>query len=153
MDFANIGTNFPAYVPPFMVALLVVVAIYTVYTTITKAMAASRLDDGKARFRAGRLIIIRLFMFGAVIALGVFIMFGAYGLGRPITTVKESGQMEVLDEVPPERMSAEEQKTDEVVRRDKTGTLGEVGDPEALRKDEERNAKIIEEALKRAKGE
>lgn len=151
----NIAQNFQAYLTPLFIVVLIAYALWCFYSITSKKHRKSwnklHHNNVDTRRKAAKNLTFAL---GARLVVFVFLVFAyffAYGpseVGKDIKA-KESGQMVILKETQFDSLTKEELKQDANERRDVTEYLNQVGDEEALKKQEEENEKLIEKTLKK----
>jgi len=154
----NIAQNLQAYLTPLFIVLLISYVLWCVYSMTSKKYRKmfKKLDANiETQRKAVKKLTIAIGLRIAVLVFLVFAYFFAYGpseVGKDIKP-KESGYMEVLKEADGETRTKTELKIDAEERRDATDYLQQVGDEDSLKKEEEENAKKIEETLNKYKTE
>lgn len=153
MNLTNIGTNWFAYLPLFMVLVLVVMVYLLAKTGYQLAKSeedAEIPDTAKALLRKS--YIRKMIAVAVVLVFTAFSMFFAYGPGKRIQPHEESGwAVERVPSLPDEKPLAVIQSEGEA-NKDKTGYLPKVATEDEYKKSQEEADKAIEEMLKRNEG-
>ena len=155
----NIAQNFQAYLTPLFVVFLIAYSLWCVYSMTSRKHRRSfkKASNDKMYIKREGIkeLTIAIGLRVAVLVFLVFAYFFAYGpneIGKDVQP-KESGYMQTLKDKEPETMTQTELKKDAEERRDVTEYLQQVGNEDSLKKEEEENAKKIEETLNKYKTE
>lgn len=150
----NIAQNLQAYLTPIFIVVLIAYVFWCGYSMTGKKHRKTwkKLQKGvEAKRQAVKSLTVAVGLRTVVLVFLIFAYFFAYAPNQRGLNVipQESGRMEQLNTLEIKEMTEAELQKDADERRDVTGTLDQVGSKEALAKEEEENAKKIEETLKK----
>lgn len=150
----NIGGNWQAFITPAVVVILALIAYFGIFKSIVKAFKLIEIDEQDSAKGSNPMVhtyVIRAVCTALLIVGLSFAYFIAYGPGKKMPPPRESGYMEVLENVEKDTRTEAERKADIIEKKDKTGFLKQVGEPKTLEESKKQSDDYLQKALERAK--